>query len=209
MNPNLAGLIAETAVSIGMDPRDLAAIISFETGGTFDPMQEGPTTKWGTHRGLIQFGEPQAAEYGVDWSDPVNSQLGPDGAIANYFIENGWQPGMGTEQAYSIVNAGGPDRLDWSDEAAGGTWGTVGDKVKYQFADHFKNADGLLGSVPMGEVVQPEEGLMARFMDAAPDIAESLVQTNAPPEMAIMRPISPMTYTPQRRSNPYLERLRA
>lgn len=57
--------IARGARDLGIDPVDLATAISYETGGTFDPDQWGPTTKWGRHRGLIQFGEPQRAQYGV------------------------------------------------------------------------------------------------------------------------------------------------
>ena len=85
--------IIETAAALGMDPVDLATIISYETAGTFDPTKGGPTTQWGQHRGLIQFGEPQAKEYGVDWNDPLGSQLGPNGAVAKYFLSNGWEPG--------------------------------------------------------------------------------------------------------------------
>jgi hypothetical protein len=76
--------IIQAARALGINPADLATIISYETGGTFDPTQAGPTTQWGQHRGLIQFGEPQAKANGVDWSNPVGSQLGPDGAIARY-----------------------------------------------------------------------------------------------------------------------------
>ena len=51
------GILA-TARSLGMNPLDLATIISYETSGTFNPTKAGPTTKWGQHRGLIQFGVP-------------------------------------------------------------------------------------------------------------------------------------------------------
>ena len=119
-----AGII-ETAAARGMDPLDLATIISYETGGTFDPQQPGPTTQWGQHRGLIQFGEPQAREYGVDWSDPAGSQLGANGAIVRYYRQNGWQPGMGMLDAYSIVNAGAPGRYNASDANNGGAPGDV------------------------------------------------------------------------------------
>src|SRR5690606_17542475 len=81
--------IVSTANALGMDPVDLATIISYETAGTFDPTKAGPTTQWGQHRGLIQWGEPQARQYGVDWSDPIGSQLGPDGAIVRYFRNAG------------------------------------------------------------------------------------------------------------------------
>lgn len=139
----LAPQIKETAESLGMDPVDLATIISYETGGTFDPSKAGPTTQWGKHRGLIQFGEPQASQYGVDWNDPIGSQLGSDGAIAKYFRENGWQPEMGLLDAYSIVNAGAPGLYDRSDASNGGAPGTVRDKVENQMEAHRRTAQSL------------------------------------------------------------------
>lgn len=138
------GILA-TAQRLGMDPVDLATIISYETAGTFDPSKSGPTTQWGQHRGLIQFGEPQAREYGVDWENPVGSQLGPDGAIVKYFEKNGWQPGMGMLDAYSIVNAGGPGRYNASDANNGGAEGSVADKVNGQMSAHRAKALALLG----------------------------------------------------------------
>lgn len=137
--------IIETAAALGMDPIDLATIISYETAGTFDPTKSGPVTQWGRHRGLIQFGESQARQYGVDWNDPLRSQLGADGAIARYYRENGWQPGMGMLDAYSIVNAGAPGRYNASDANNGGAPGTVADKVNDQMAGHRAKALALLG----------------------------------------------------------------
>ena len=138
------GIIA-TAKRLGMNPLDLATIISYETAGTFDPMKAGPTTQWGQHKGLIQFGEPQARQYGVNWNDPLGSQLGENGAVARYFTENGWQPVMSMLDAYSIVNAGGPGRYNASDANNGGAPGTVADKVNNQMADHRAKAAALLG----------------------------------------------------------------
>lgn len=137
--------ILETAAALGMDPVVLATIISYETGGTFDPTQPGPTTQWGQHRGLIQWGQPQAREYGVDWNDPLGSQLGADGAIVRYYRDRGWQPGMGMMDAYSIVNAGAPGRYGASDAGNGGAPGTVADKVNNQMAGHREKAIALLG----------------------------------------------------------------
>src|SRR5690606_22060421 len=120
---------------------------SYETAGTFDPTKRGPTTKWGQHRGLIQFGEPQAKQFGVNWEDPIGSQVGPDGAIAKYLQSTGVQPGMGLLEIYSAINAGGigPEYYGRSDAAAGGAPGTVRDKVEKQMADHRKKAAQLLG----------------------------------------------------------------
>jgi hypothetical protein len=144
---DLASGIVATANALQMSPEVLSTIISYETGGTFDPTQPGPTTQWGQHRGLIQFGEPQAREYGVDWNDPIGSQLGPNGAIANYFRSNGWQPGMSELDAYSIVNAGGPGLYNRSDANNGGAPGTVADKVNNQFGPHRENARRLLSAI--------------------------------------------------------------
>lgn len=154
-----AGII-ETANALGMNPIDLATIISYETGGTFNPTQAGPTTQWGQHRGLIQFGEPQAQQYGVDWSNPTGSQLGADGAIVRYYRDSGWRPGMGMLDAYSIVNAGAPGRYNASDADNGGAPGTVADKVNGQMEGHRANALALLGmdaSQPQNALAQPKQ----------------------------------------------------
>lgn len=144
IDPSIRTGIVETASALGIDPVDLATAISFETGGTFDPTKSGPTTKWGTHRGLIQFGEPQAAQYGVNWDDPVGSQLGAEGAVAKYLRDAGVQPGMGMLDIYSAINAGRVGRYGASDAAAGGAPGTVSDKVRGMYG-HRQKALALLG----------------------------------------------------------------
>lgn len=148
MDPRLRQGIMETAQSLGMNPLDLATIISYETAGTFDPAKRGPTTQWGQHRGLIQFGEPQAQQYGVNWNDPLGSQLGANGAIVKYFTGSGWKPGMGMADAYSVVNAGAPGRYNASDANNGGAPGTVMDKVTGQMEPHRQKAAALLGMAP-------------------------------------------------------------
>lgn len=137
--------ILSAAGALGVNPLDLATAISYETAGTFDPMKTGPTTQWGQHRGLIQFGEPQAKQYGVSWDDPVGSQLGPQGAVANYLRDTGVKPGMGLLDIYSAINAGGVGRYNRSDANNGGAPGTVRDKVEKQMAGHRKKAEALLG----------------------------------------------------------------
>lgn len=148
--PGYAGMdlksgITSTAEALGIDPVDLATVISYETAGTFDPTKSGPTTQWGTHRGLIQFGEPQAAKYGVNWDDPLGSQLGPQGAVANYLRDAGVRPGMGILDVYSAINAGQVGRYNASDANNGGAPGTVRDKVNNQMAGHREKALALLG----------------------------------------------------------------
>jgi hypothetical protein len=136
VDPAIRDGIATTASSLGIDPVDLATAISYETGGTFDPTKRGPTTQWGQHKGLIQFGQPQAKQHGVDWNNPVGSQLGPNGAVASYLRSTGVRPGMGLLDIYSAINAGGVGRYNRSDANNGGAPGTVRDKVEQQMAGH-------------------------------------------------------------------------
>lgn len=166
-----AGILS-AAERLGVDPLDLATAISYETAGTFDPTKGGPTTQWGQHRGLIQFGEPQAQKYGVDWADPIGSQLGPDGAVVRYLLDTGVRPGMGLLDIYSAINAGGVGRYGASDANNGGAPGTVADKVNDQMAGHRRNAERLLGTVenstglqhsPLAEMLgQPAQQAPAR-----------------------------------------------
>jgi hypothetical protein len=144
VDPAVAAGLIESAQELRMNPEDLATIVSYETAGTFDPRKKGPRTQWGQHEGLIQFGEPQAKQYGVDWNDPVGSQLGRDGAVVRYFRDNGWKEGMGMLDAYSIINAGAPGRYNASDANNGGAPGTVRDKVERQMGAHRAKARALL-----------------------------------------------------------------
>lgn len=141
-------MLIEGAKARGLDPIDVATAISYETGGKFDPMISGPTTQWGTHRGLIQFGEPQAQHHGVDFSSPDaawRSQLNPEsGAIWNYLEGAGVRPGMGLDQIYSAINAGSVGRMGASDANNGGAPGTVADKVA-SMGPHRQKAAQFLG----------------------------------------------------------------
>lgn len=152
--------IVEAAQALGVDPVDLATAISYETAGTFDPTKRGPTTQWGQHRGLIQFGEPQAREYGVNWDDPVGSQLGSGGAIVRYLMKAGVRPGMGLKDIYSAINAGSVGRYGASDANNGGAPGTVADKVA-GMGDHRAKAAQFLGGMTtgnaLGQAQQPQQ----------------------------------------------------
>ncbi|PZO72271.1 MAG: hypothetical protein DI640_12920 [Sphingomonas taxi] len=146
----IIGGLVQTASAMQADPLDLLTAVSYETGGTFNPTQAGPTTQWGQHRGLIQFGEPQAQQYGVDWSNPIASQVGAGGAIHKYFLDRGWQPGMSGMNLYSIINAGAPGRFDASDANNGGAPGSVADKWNNQMADHRRKAASMLAAYYYG-----------------------------------------------------------
>lgn len=141
-NAALRNALLSTATKLGIRPVDLGAVISYETAGTFDPWKAGPTTKWGQHRGLIQWGKPQRDRYGVYEGMPVEGQMD---AVARYLADAGVKPGMGLPDIYSAVNAGRVGRYNASDAAAGGAWGTVMDKVRYQMGPHLDKAKAFLG----------------------------------------------------------------
>lgn len=203
------GILA-TAQSLGISPIDLATAISYETAGTFDPTKAGPTTQWGQHRGLIQFGEPQAQKYGVDWQNPVGSQLGPDGAVAKYLRDTGVKPGMGLLDVYSAINAGGVGRYGASDANNGGAPGNVRDKVENQMAGHRQKAMALLGEMapssagmadgPKGQEAYPAPvmgSMMASAGGSQPQPIPSAVQALANPKASANNIFGMMAAQPQ------------
>jgi hypothetical protein len=141
----LAAAIQQTAGGIGANPEDLATAMTYETANTLDPWKTGPTTQWGTHHGLIQWGEPQAKQYGITMNTPVEDQVS---AVGKYLQDRGFKPGMGMPDLYSAINAGHVGMYNASDASNGGAPGTVMDKVNSQMGPSRRIAQGLLGSVP-------------------------------------------------------------
>lgn len=129
----MAHAIRKTAGDLGISPEHLAAIMSFETGGTLDPWKKGPTTKWGTHRGLIQWGEPQARKYGVGPDTSITDQVA---AVGRYLRDRGVKPGMGLENVYGAVIAGSATKnLDVAD--ANGTTARSGSRRMWETAHRY------------------------------------------------------------------------
>ena len=101
--------LVEVAGELGVDPIDLATIIGFETGGTYDPGEVGG--EGGNYQGLIQFGIPERAAYGVRPGMTFEEQL--RGPVMNYFRDRFAGVGMSTQGAtledlYTTVLAGNP-----------------------------------------------------------------------------------------------------
>lgn len=131
------------AEKMGLSAKDLLTVMSYETKGTLDPWQKGPTTQWGEHRGLIQWGEPQRAKYGVTATTSVEDQVK---AVGKYLTDAGVKAGDGLLQVYAAINAGSAKKINASDANNGGAPGTVLDKVSGQMAGHKSRADGLLSA---------------------------------------------------------------
>lgn len=101
--------LQEVAAELGVNPIDLATIIGFETGGTYDPGQPGG--EGGNYRGLIQFGGPERDAYGVTPGMTFEEQL--RGPVVNFFKDRFAKAGMSTQGAsledlYTTVLAGNP-----------------------------------------------------------------------------------------------------
>ncbi|WP_448955727.1 hypothetical protein [Labrys neptuniae] len=132
----------DAARATGTDPRDILTVVSYETGGTFDPWKKGPTTQWGQHRGLIQWGEPQREKYGITPNMSAYDQMI---GVGKYLKNNGVKPGDGLLPIYAAVNAGDATKIHASDANNGGAPGTVLDKVRDQMGGHKANASAILG----------------------------------------------------------------
>ncbi len=102
--------IQNAANEIGVDPVDLATVISYETKGTFDTGIWGGTG--GNYLGLIQFGPEERRRFGVSENQTFDQQLAS--AVA-FFKERGFKPGMDINDLYSTINAGSPGRYNASD----------------------------------------------------------------------------------------------
>jgi len=191
---DIANGIIATAKQIGADPLDLANVISYETGGTFDPSIAGPKTPYGHHRGLIQFGEPQAQQYGVDWNNAVATQLGEQGAIARYLTDAGFKHGMGMNDLYAAVNAGKVGLYDNSDAANGGMPGSVRDKVNSpEMAQHRERARAFMAPYLMPTQEQPQEASISPVapQPAAPWTSNLEAQQPEQPLMPTYQAASP------------------
>lgn len=136
---DLVSNIRALAGNIGASPRDLAALMSFESG--LNPSIWGGSG--GNYYGLIQAGANERKQYGITPGGTLADQFA---GIERFFKDRGFKPGMTGAQLYSTVNTGNPFTGHRSDEANGGTWGSANDKWNYQMEAHFAKADALLNA---------------------------------------------------------------
>ncbi len=128
--------IVDVAQQLGVDPLDLATMVSYETGGTFSPAIRGG--KDNQHIGLIQFGEAEQKTFGAHQGQSFIEQMGP---VGSYLKARKVTPGMGLLDLYSTVNAGAPGLYTRSD----GPGATVQSHVDaMQSGEHRLNAERFL-----------------------------------------------------------------
>lgn len=129
--------IQRAADNLGIDPADLATIISYETMGTFSPSIMGG--KGGNYMGLIQFGKPERKKYGVSRGQSFEEQME---SVESYLRDRGLKPGMGINDLYSTVNAGSPGRYNASDRPGEDVLSHV---KKMMSSQHRSMAEGMFG----------------------------------------------------------------
>jgi N12 class adenine-specific DNA methylase/adenine-specific DNA methylase len=127
-----ADAIKRGAQSLGIDPEDYATAMSYESSGSFDPWKKGPVTKWGQHRGTIQYGEPQQRQYGVHQGQTFEDQV--TNSNVRYLKDHGVMPGMKFPQIYAAIN-GGHVSADLNTQDAN-TGRTISDNIRNADRDH-------------------------------------------------------------------------
>ena len=164
-DPRVAALIA-SAQRLGANPLDLATVISYETGGTFNPGIRGGAGN--RHIGLIQFGPNEQQAYGASQGQSFEEQLP---AVESYLTDRGFKPGMGRLDLYSTINAGRPGLYNASDAGNGGAPGTVADKVAGQMGAHEAKAAAFLGGTfsPGSSAPTAAFGLSGPVASGTPD----------------------------------------
>lgn len=133
------------AGALGLDPVEVAAVMSFETGGDFDPNKFGGDNK--KFLGLIQFGSEEQRTYGIK---PGSTPEEWSGAIVKYMQDRGFKPGMGIKDFYSTILTGGPGRYGATD--SNGT--NVDNALPRILGEHRANAETWLAKAAVPSAVE-------------------------------------------------------
>lgn len=134
-NKSAAQALVSHSNSLGLNPYDIATLISYETGGTFNPGVRGG--KNNAHVGLIQFGAEEQRKYGIKPGMTFEQQMV---AVAGYLKDRGARPGDDLLTLYKIVNGG---NRNVSSKASDGN-GTIEQHVARMRAEHAGNAARFL-----------------------------------------------------------------
>jgi hypothetical protein len=109
LTPDDIAYLRQQAASRGMNADDLLKVINYESSGRPD-VWGGKGNKY---FGLLQFGGPERAQFGVDAEHP-NARNQIDAGF-KYLEARGFKPQMGLLDLYSTVNAGSPGHYNASD----------------------------------------------------------------------------------------------
>lgn len=130
--------LKQAADQLGIRPVDLAAVMSLETGGSFDPGIAGGAG--GAYRGLIQFGPSEQKTYG--WSKGQSFEQQVLGPVVKYLKARGVKPGHGVQELYAAILTGNVANiknggLDWKDSFGTSVRGALPSLTK---GGHYRNA---------------------------------------------------------------------
>ena len=104
--PEARAAIEATALRLGVDPNGLAAVISFETAGTFSPSQRNMAGSTGT--GLIQFMASTARDMGTTTDALARMSFTEQMKwVERYLRERGIGPGSSMADIYEAVTGSG------------------------------------------------------------------------------------------------------
>ena len=142
--------LIQGAKKLGVDPLDYATVISYETAGTFDPWKKGPVTKWGRHRGTIQYGTPQRKKYGVYKGQSFEDQV--TGSNVRYLRDAGVKPGADLLTLYKAIIGGNVNvSSNISDKN-----GTIKSHVRKMVRQHRRNAHKFLKGADLSKFQLPD-----------------------------------------------------
>lgn len=134
-----AAAIVETANRLGLDPYEFAALMSWESAGTFNPNVVGGDRN--EYKGLIQFSPDNQSRYGTGGQQTIAEQMQ---AIEQYLLDRGFRPGeMDIRGAYSAVLAGQADERYWDRQDSNGT-SVRNAAPKFRAGDHFERGRQFL-----------------------------------------------------------------
>lgn len=151
------------ASELGLNPVEVASIMSYESGGTFSPTQMGGTGN--RYMGLIQFGPEERRTYGITENSTPEQWTT---AILSFMRDRGFRRGMSMLDFYSTINAGRPGQYDASDGN-----GTVRSHYERAIREHRGNAERWLG------VARPEQTAQVQVIDLPPSSAPQMSDMTA------------------------------
>ena len=144
-----ARAIEKVANKLNIAPKDLAAVMHYESAGTMS------TSKWGgangDYLGLIQFGPSERKRFGVYAGQPFAEQVE---AAGNFLEKRGlkrWldnHPNASIEEKrialYSTINAGSPDESNWYKSDNNGKDNVITHTQRI-FREHYAAAEKFMG----------------------------------------------------------------
>jgi hypothetical protein len=135
--------VISVASKLGVDPIWLAAVISKETGGTFNKDIQGG--EGGNYRGLIQFGPSERRTYG--YRDGMSFEEQMVGPVYRYLKARGVRPGHTAEEIYAAILTGNVSTLSTNGLDRRDSFGTTvrNSLPGLTSGGHYRNARRFLG----------------------------------------------------------------